>query len=548
MGLFSVLSLANTGLSASQLGMDIAGQNISNADVEGYSRKVLTLVPDYRYDGQFGQMGFGVDVKNIQRQRDAFIDQQIQGENQKTGYFNEISTTLKNVENVFADPGENGMQNSMDQFFDAWQNLANNPADSAARTALQTTGQTLVNVFHSIAGQLSDIRSSMNTKISNTVDKVNDLSKQIYNLNQEIATVEIGGQNANDSRDKRDQLVKELSKLVDITVTENERGQISVASAGSLLVSPVFYQPLEITTRAFVNPDGSTRTDIGVQWKNSKLAYLPIDGQMKAQFDLRDQTIPAYQNYLDTLAKGLVVKVNEIHERGFNLMGYTGFSFFSPVLTGASDISLSNTVLSNIQNIATAAGQDSQPFTEGFAAGGLVFGNPPVNLAHRSIIEGSVRVTSGATVLRENVDYHVDYATGTIQTLNNIYDAAAITVDYEYNTGSFKGPGDNSVAIAIAQLRQNATMNQNATGAYTATFTEYYSAFVGKLGLNVNEADQDVSTHTLLTEQYQTQQYSIAGVSLDEEMTNMIKNQHMYAAAARIVTTASEMLDVLIKM
>ncbi|NLE00364.1 MAG: flagellar hook-associated protein FlgK, partial [Fibrobacter sp.] len=127
MGLFSVLNVATRGLSASQLAMDVAGQNISNADVKGYSRKRLNLNADYRYDSSFGQMGMGVEVLNIERMRNTFIDEQIRRQNQEIGTYDEINYTLESIENIFTEPNDTGILHFIDQFFDSWQNLANNP-------------------------------------------------------------------------------------------------------------------------------------------------------------------------------------------------------------------------------------------------------------------------------------------------------------------------------------------------------------------------------------------------------------------------------------
>lgn len=545
MGLYSTLNIGTSTLAASQLSMDVAGQNIANANVDGYSRKELTLSPEYAADATYGQMGYGVDVVNIKRQRDQFVDQQIEGENQELGADSATNDALTGIENLFTEPSSTGLQNAMDQFFNSWQNLANNPADSAARTAVLSGANDLTDVFHTMSGQLNDMKTNLNTKISATADQVNSLAKDIYNLNQEIASVQITGQNANDSLDKRDQDLKQLSQLVDIQVTQNALGQDSVATDGSLLVSPTNYAQLETATTTTVQADGSTVQNIGLRWSNSKRPYVPQSGSLKGLFDARDTTIPEYQGYLDTLANGIVSQVNAIHTKGFSLNGYTGFDFFDPNSTGASDIKLSNEVASNIQNIATAGGQGAQPGTTAFAAGAVVFGNPPVNLANKNLDQGSVQVTSGGTVLRENVDYHIDYVNGTIQTLNNLYDGAALTVNYNFDSGTFAGPGDNSVALQIAQLQQNETMNVNAAGQATATFGEYYSAFVGKLGQDSNTAQASVDTRTALIQQYQTQQDSVAGVSLDEEMANMVQAQHTYEAGARLITTVNSMLDAL---
>jgi flagellar hook-associated protein 1 len=562
--LFSVLNIGTRGMAASQLGMDITGQNISNADVDGYSRKRLNVVPDYRKDDIYGQVGMGVAVKSIERMRSAFLDQQIRRQNQELGFATQQDTTLQRIENIFTEPTSTGLQTYLDQFFDSWQNLANLPADPAARTLVKTTAETLIGVLHNLSGELRNVYESMNTEIQGRVDKVNGISKEIFDLNKEIGIVEATGQNANDSRDKRDKLVTELSKIVDVTSTENDIGQISVATGGNLIVSPVYFQKLETYSTPTVQPDGSTITQIAIRFADSKVAFSPLSGEIKGLFDCRDRIIPAYQKQLDTLATSLVSAVNELHQRGYSLQGYSGYNFFDPTATGASDIALSQEVISDTDNIAAASGGGFAQVTGTVINPPLLnFGNLPVSLPKvagpvpplpagmavaRDLVAGTVILRNAGAVLRENIDYRIDYQQGTIQMLNNLNDGDVITADYQYNTGAFKGPGDNANALAIAQLRQNQTMTPDSLGNPTATFTEYYSAFIGQLGLERNQASASVSTRSSLIEQYQTNQDEISGVSLDEEMANLVKYQHTYSAAARLITIANEMLNTLISM
>jgi flagellar hook-associated protein 1 FlgK len=91
-------------------------------------------------------------------------------------------------------------------------------------------------------------------------------------------------------------------------------------------------------------------------------------------------------------------------------------------------------------------------------------------------------------------------------------------------------------------------MDNDNLGNATSTFSENYASIIGRLGLDHNEATSNLDTRTNLVNQYETQQDSIAGVSLDEEMADIIKYQHTYQASARIITTTSEMLDTLLKM
>ncbi|MBN2038266.1 MAG: flagellar hook-associated protein FlgK [Chitinispirillaceae bacterium] len=560
MSLFGILNIGTRGLNASQLAMNVTGQNISNADVEGYSRKRLNLAADYRWDPGYGQMGMGVDVISIDRMRSAFIDEQIRRQKQEAGIFEEYNYSLEGIENILTEPSDTGLLHFIDQFFDGWQNLANNPADISARTMVRTNAEILIDVFHNLSAELLNLRQTRNDEISQRINKINELSEKIFNLNLEIGAIEItGNRKANDSRDKRDELVKELSELIEISIIENERGQVTITTSGSILVSPVDFQKLETFTTTFQMADGTQHTDIGIRFANSKRPYYPTKGQVKGLFDSRDVIIPEYQQRLDELAVALVEKVNELHLQGYTLQGYSGITFFDQDVTGASDITLGPAIRNDVKNIAAASAGESLPaITNSIPAGSHNFGMPPVQLYRdptagtpvpaRNIVQGTVTVSNGSVLLVEDVDYHIDYINGTIQMLHAGYDADNLTVDFEYRTNAFAGPGDNTNAIAIAKLREQLTMNRDVIGNPTSTFAEYYSSLIGRLGLNRNAAQSNLDTREFLVRQYEQQQDSIAGVSLDEEMANMVKFQHTYQAAAHLISVTDQMLDVLMNM
>jgi flagellar hook-associated protein 1 len=559
MGLFSLLSVGTRGLSASQLGMDIAGQNISNADVEGYSRKRLNMTADYRYDSVYGQMGFGVDVVTIERMRNTFIDQQIHRQNNEVGFYTELGQALEGIENIFTEPGETGLLHFVDQFFDSWQNLANNPADLSARTMVKTNAVILTDVFHNVANELYSLRQSRNDEVTNRIGKVNEIAQKIYDLNLEIGSVEVNNQNANDSRDQRDLLLKKLSELIDVTTTENEIGQLTVSSAGQILVSPVNVRRLELTTSSKKLLDGTTSSEIGVRFADSKREYTPLGGQVKGLLECRDKIIPEYQQKIDRLATNIVEKINAVHVNGYNLIGYSGISFFNQDVTGASDIEVSSSILSDVQNIAAAAGGEAHPGGQNLLpAGTHDFGSQPIQLYRdplvaspapaRNILENTVIVSTPSVTLQEGVDYHIDHINGTLQMLHNGYDLEDLRVDFQYRTGGFGGQGDNATALQIAGLRSALTMTPDVVGNATSTFGDYYSSIIGTLGLQRNQSESSLETRSFLVAQYESHQETIAGVSLDEEMANVIKYQHTFQAAARLISIADKMLDSLLNM
>ncbi len=174
---------------------------------------------------------------------------------------------------------------------------------------------------------------------------------------------------------------------------------------------------------------------------------------------------------------------------------------------------------------------------------------PEANLGHANVNQNSVIVTTaGGTTLTEGTDYQVDYQTGDIQLLDAGYNGTPLTVTYSYTAGSSQGTGDNTNALAIAQLQEQMTMNNDSLGNPTSTFDENYASMIGQMGEEANEAKSNLDSRTSLVTQYQNQQDAISGVSLDEEMANLVQLQHTYEASARVVTTAGTMLDSLIAM
>jgi flagellar hook-associated protein 1 len=560
MSLFSVLGTGTRGLTASQLAMDVTSQNISNANVKGYSRKRLNQAADYREDGTFGQIGMGVDVINIERMHSAFIDDQIRRQNMEMGVFKEYNNTLSDIEKSFNEPSDNGLLTTINQFFDSWQNLANNPSDLASRTMVKTNAEMLTNQFHAMSTELQNLRLTRNDEITQRVSKVNELVEKIYNLNAEIGQVEITPkQKANDSHDQRDELVKELSTLIDISTTENERGQVTITTGGNILVSPIDFQKIETYTTSYRLPDGTQYPQVNIRFAESKREYTPQKGEIRGLIDSRDIIIPGYQSKVDELARTIVSKVNELHKQGYSLTGVGGLPFFDENVTGASDIKLSASITADVRNIAAASGGAAQPAAANtLAAGTHNFGVAPIQLFRdpaavppvpaKNIAEGTVSVVAGTTLLQENVDYHIDYATGTIQMLHAGFDAANLSVNFQYRTDGFNGPGDNANALAIAALRTNLTMSPDALGNPTASFTDYYGAVTGQVGLDKSTAQSNLDTRNYLIQQYEADQDSVSGVSLDEEMSNMIKFQHSYQAAAHVISVADKMLDTLLNI
>ena len=582
MGLINALNSANSAIAASQLAIDVTGQNIANANTEGYSRKRVTVSADAVKDPNLGQVGTGVNINGIERIRNVFIDQQIGEQTTSLGYYEEVDNALERIENIFTEPSDHSLNSALDNFWNSWNDLSNSPNDLSAREAVKSTTQVLVNNFRAVSGELRDFKISLDDQLEKTLDKVNDLTQKIYFLNEEIATIELNpGQHANDSRDKRDQLLVELQNEIDVEYFEDGQGKITVTANGNVLVTPSETVDLELYRKTEYNNEGELSSSTAVRFSNTKIEYVPKDGAVGAILHARDNIIPKYDDHVNHMAEALVTGVNDVHITGYNLDGDTGVYFFNPEYTTAGTIRLASAIDTNVSQIAAAGGSvlkspgdttlglpaTTSPQGIGYVPITLAVGFPTdntidltdagVNAAYydkyTDWAQGSVQLVDRSTgdILTEGAgkDYLVDYENGTVTILNTIYTAGdQFDITFKYNDGGFDGIGDGDSALRIANLRNAALTAPDIDGENTQTLNEYYASFIGQLGIEKNEASSTLETRSFILEQLNKRQSEISGVSLDEELTNMIKFEHSFQAAARMISTIDEMLQQLISL
>lgn len=459
---FGILNTGRTALLTRQKAIDVTGHNIANVNTDGYSRQRVNMETNEPYSSQPGQTGTGVRAAEIQRIYDRFLGEQINNENQNLGNWETQKGVLERVEIIFDESSGYGLNQAMSEFWNAWQDLANNPSDFAGRAALLAKSETMTATFNNIYSNLEQIQTDIDTSIMGTVKEINSIAEWIAGLNQKIALTEVGGQNANDYRDSRDLLLKELSLKINIDSFENSDGKVTVLVAGGRpLVENI--SSWNLSTQPDVDSDFQD-----IAWTDSDGNLVDITdsisgGKLKGWLEARDVTIPDYLSKLDNLAEGIITEVNDLHKAGL----------------GLNDVSV---------------------------AGRNFF--------------------AGTTATNMAVDVDVD-------DVNNI--AAA---------GSSDGlPGGNSNAIEIANLQNALKMNSD-----TATFDDYYNSLVSDVGSGVQKATVNFDHQSSMVTHLDNYRESVSGVSLDEEMVNLIKFQHGYNAAARLISVADELLDRVISM
>lgn len=356
--IYGLFSVAQTALMTQQKAIDITSNNIANVNTPGYSRQRLNIEQNepIRYDG--GQMSTGVRAnRKIQRIYDRFVNAQINGENKELGRWQAQKEMLEKAELMFDDASGYGLSSAMTQFWASWQDLTNNPSGRVERVTLLAESQNLTDTFNKLYQDLTELRKDADKSIVGTVEQINPLTQQIAELNLKIADAESNGHNANDFRDKRDLLTKELSNLINIQNFEDGDGFMHIYTAdGKTLVDRGF--SWELT--ASVDPMDTDPVLSGyshVYWMNSQ--QTPVDitsdisgGKLKGWIEARDTIIPDYQSRLDDLANGIITQVNDQHNLGFSLTGDPGLDFFSGA--GAATMAVNTDIEADVNLIAAS--------------------------------------------------------------------------------------------------------------------------------------------------------------------------------------------------
>jgi flagellar hook-associated protein 1 FlgK len=323
-GLFGSLSIAMRSLIAQQAAMQVTSQNIANVNTPGYTREIPNLVENPPV--QYGSIlfGNGVDLQGINSVRDSILNLRIYQENGQQGQLQSFTNQAQQVQSLFSVSGGSGMQTALNNFFASLTQLASNPSDMPSRQSVIGNAQTLAAAFQSTASQLTQIQHAADLGVGQSVTQINQLTTQIAQLNTQVSSAVASGQNAGPIQDQRDQLINQLSGLVDLSVIDAGNGSVTLTTqSGTTLVSG------NIANALTAAPDPTTGfTQVLAQGVNITSSIQ--GGQLGGLIQARDQFVPSVQSNVDNLAAGIISSFNTQHQAGFDLNGNPGGNFFVP--------------------------------------------------------------------------------------------------------------------------------------------------------------------------------------------------------------------------
>jgi flagellar hook-associated protein 1 FlgK len=567
---FFGLDIGVSALRAAQQQLDTAAHNVANASTPGYSRQRVTLVesPPYTYPtltrtGLTGQIGTGVTVAAITRTRDAFLDLQVQAQAGLKGEWDTRQQELAKVEAILPEPSDSGIGNAISKYWSAWQDVAADPSSTAARSALTEQASSLAMQLNSASNQLGMIATGIDSQVGQQITTVNSLATQIASLNLEIQQVSVTGDHANDLLDQREQLLEQLTAIVPATVLTQTDGTIQVLVGGTDLVSNTRSRQLsaQLDSSGHVTP----------VWADGSAVAMP-SGQLKSLLTVRDVDLANIRSQFDALAKGIADSTNALHQRGVDANGNAGLAFFTYNAGNvAGTLAVNPLVAADPSRVAAAASANAPgdnsvagligdlgnalTYSAGVAGTNLVGGmdlttGTTARLmtigADRAVAQtytlsgaGSSLTLTGADGSHQTISV-ADMAAGGTQTLS--FDQLGIKLTVGAGTSAKTGA---DLVTDFTAAGQN-TVVAASLFASPQTATDFYGGLVGKVGTMSQQAQEMAQNQQLVIDQLNTQVQQASGVSLDEEATDMVRFQHAYQAAARVITTMDEMLNTLI--
>lgn len=515
-GLFGSFNVAVKGLNANQTALHTTGHNISNANTEGFNRQRVEMKADtpYTFAG-VGQLGTGVRIQSVVRMVDEFVDLQIRNENSILAQYEAQYDTIGQIEMVFNEPSNTGLNFAMGEMFNAWQELSKNPESLNAKSIVVEKSKAFADSLNHMASRANQLKGDVVGSIGKNVFDVNSLVTQLNTVNEQIANIQIKGQSPNDLMDTRDQILKGLSNLTEISTTFDKWGRASV-SIGDQQISKIFGSNLESTENTTTLSNVSSVKQVGDDFE----VQIQIGGDTS-----NVKTV--------TMSSEEVKKFQE------------GTPVFVKMPENGSDPVVSDLTPAEIKS-------------------GAIGGHRNAIMEIDARVEDLTKFSEGVKFLFNSV--HNPDGTGTdFFTSSNALDFSVnqdiISNENLVVTGKDSGSpaGDGSRALAIANLRNAkidfTDLTKNTFNTVTNTFTTTgapttmegaYGDIVIKVGVKTEQASNMVDNQTAVLSQLYNRRESVSGVSIDEEVTNLLKFQRSYEANSRVISTINEMLDTLI--
>jgi flagellar hook-associated protein 1 len=327
----SLLNIGLSGLNAAMVGLTTTGHNISNQSTAGYNRQVTVQASNFPILTGAGFIGQGTNVETVKRVYDQFLSQQVLSAQTSAAEYSAYYQQINQIDSVAAD-STSGLSSALTNFFTAVQTVGANPSSISARQSMLSGAESLTVQFQSLNQRMAEIRSGVNSQISNETTTISTYASQIADVNQQIINAQAGSENhpANDLLDKRDELISELNQHVGVSTLTQSDGTVSVFFGNG--------QPLVVGDQAYAlsavaSNEDPERMMVVMDTPGGTTLQIPESqisgGKLGGLINFRSQSLDSAQNALGRVAIALSQTFNNQHELGQDLTGALGGAFFS---------------------------------------------------------------------------------------------------------------------------------------------------------------------------------------------------------------------------
>ncbi len=576
MSLMSGLFLGATGLQTSQNSLHTTAHNLSNIETPGYVRQ-QTLHADMSYNTistspavSKMQIGLGVEYDIVRQVRDQFLDKSYRRETGRSSFYEISQETTQEIETLLGEFDGVAFQESIAGLWTSVQELAKDPSSAVTKGSFVNTSAQFLERAQAVYNGLSDYQDNLNARVKELVDRVNDLGDEIHKLNDLIHREELGEQEANDLRDRRNKALDELSSLVNISYYTNADGATEVLVEGTELVArdrvfhmdtiiddgTGFYTPVwpqNMNAEVFIRDEEiatAFNTDIGELKsiilsrgdRRANYTDMDYDTYMHGIYQYYDPSKPGTppnvtENLIPT-SKSIVMKVQaELDNMVHSLM-----TEVNNILTGEKD--------------AIDAYNKSDPKDEYLLPRYEIDEDLPkelfVRLGTSRYEKVSMEIPKGSGTYKDVYRYKPEDEFPSHADIDDLYTIANMKINPDLlKTPSLLGEGFVSEDKQVDHAKADALVNAFNTPFSTLTpdltiqydYRDFYAAIVGQVATEGSVYSSIVSAQQTATHNLSDSRDAIMGVSSNEELTNMIKYQNAYNAASRYITTCNDMLD-----
>ncbi len=540
-----ILGSSVSSMTAQQALIANTSNNIANVNTPGYTRRQIEIESrgDVANIGSILQIGSGVQLGDVKRTTNEFLEYQLRQANSRKGYADIRNDYLSAIEPVFALDGPmTTIGSALNSFFGAISQVGVNPSNIDLRINVMQRGEDLISAIKTAYNTVASVQNELNKRVGLEVETINSMTKELAALNGQIGQREASGIGAIDERDQRDTLLASLASKISFTTLETGNGMINCyLSNGFPLVNQETSRDLTVTA----SPSFATTT-LPRSLGGDVLTYVT--------YDFGSATAPSHLDLTQLLKNGSGSLAGILQ-----LRGTTDPSNTSPFEAEGELVAVASRIEAITRQLLTTVNQeylgaDESNLLPGFQpSSGDLNGNAPGVFGLFDFDFSGVKDVDGDGIPEVSDLLGATPSIGNFSSILKLGftdpSAFAAARDNDATQGSTVFPqGDGQNAEAIAALRSATFALSLGSFTFSGTLEEAYNATVSYVGNAKSSAqlEVDVAASNLTSASNKRDEFS--AVSLDEEFANLIKYQRAFQAAARMIKTAGDLLDQIVSL